>query len=331
MYHSITIGDKNTYDDWHLVATERPKVAIPAVKRRYIDLPGANGSVDLTTALSGRASLSNREGSFEFYVLNDYAGYNWADIYREIMAYLHGRKFQMTLEDDPNYYYYGRFSVNEWKSQKDWSRIVIDYNLEPDKYWQGTGSEPTPAEEQGSGMTVANERRSNGISMHSIVFGDVNSFDDWHLVSVERPVVNPPAPKVHYIDNPGADGQIDLTHALLSDPVYANREGSFEFYVLNQYSGYNWVEMHDRIVRYLHGKTMKLTLEDDSDFYYKGRFFVNEWKTQKDWSHIVIDYNLEPYKYYWDDEEYAILDDGTNPILDAELAKIYGSEYAWLL
>ena len=331
MYHSITFGEMNSFDDWHLVAIERPHVAEAALKTRYIDLPGANSSIDLTDALSGRASLSNREGSFEFYVLNDYHGYNWVDVYRNIMAYLHGQKLRMTLEDDPNYYYEGRFAVNQWKSQRDWSRIVIDYNLDPDKHWQGSGSEPTPLAEQGTGMENPEARRANGISMHSVIFGDVSTFDDWHIVSTERPSIAPPKPKVHYVDTPGVDGQLDLTNALLDEPVYANREGSIEFYVLNDDPSYNWINVHDRIVRYLHGKKMKMTLEDDPDFYYTGRFAVDDWKTQKDWSRITISYNLFPYKFYWDDEEYAILDNDSIPILTSELEKIYGSEYGWLL
>lgn len=298
MYHSITFGEKNSFNDWHLVATERPTIAQAAPKVRYIDLPGANSSIDLTDALSGRASLSNREGSFEFYVLNDYDGYDWVTVYEVVMNYLHGQKLRMTLEDDPNYYYYGRFAVNQWKSQKDWSRIVIDYNLEPDKHWQGTGTEPTPAQEQGTGMLKPSARRAEGLSMHSVIFGNVSTYDDWHLVAAERPAVSIPKPKTHYVDAPGSNGNIDLTNVLVNEPVFENREGSFEFYVLNEYSGYNWVDLHDRIVRYLHGKKMHMTLEDDPNYYYEGRFSVDEWKPDQNWSHITINYNLTPEKHW---------------------------------
>ena len=327
MYHSITFGDKNTYDDWHLVATERPCVAAAVPKTRYIDIPGANGSIDLTDALAGRASLSNREGSFEFYVLNDYDGYDWVDVYKTVSTYLHGREMRMTLEDDPNYYYEGRFSVNQWKSQKDWSRIVIDYNLDPDKHWQGSGTEPTPPTETGSGMAKANARRAALISYHSIVFGEMNSYDDWKLVSVERPSVEFPEVKTKYYDTPGADGQIDLTEVLLGEPAYANREGSFEFYVLNDYPDYNWVNVYDKITRYLHGKKMRMMFEDDPDYFYEGRFAVNEWRTQKDWSRLVIDYNLEPFKRHSGWVEEPILDQNWDPITDHNLDPILASAF----
>lgn len=131
MYHSITFGDKNTYDDWHLVPSSRPVFAPPPVKTTYLDLPGANGKLDLTDALNGHPMFENRTGSIEFIVLNDYG--EWQNRYSEISNYLHGKKMKAVLEDDPGWYYEGRFSVNEWASEKDWSRITIDYDLYPYK------------------------------------------------------------------------------------------------------------------------------------------------------------------------------------------------------
>lgn len=131
MYHSITIGDKNTWDDWHLIPTTRPLFNPPTVKTNMIDIPGGDGVLDLTTALTGRPTYNNRTGSWTFIVQNGFK--DWAALYSEIMAYLHGQKFRAVLEDDPAYFYEGRFSVNQWKSDKDWSQIVIDYNVGPYK------------------------------------------------------------------------------------------------------------------------------------------------------------------------------------------------------
>lgn len=130
-YHSITIGDKNTWDDWHLVPTSRPLVNPPEVNTSYVTIPGASGSLDLTEALTGYPTYTNRTGSWEFIVMNGYG--EWYSRYSEIMAYLHGKKLRAILDDDPNYYYEGRFSVASWTSPKDWSRITINYNVGPYK------------------------------------------------------------------------------------------------------------------------------------------------------------------------------------------------------
>ena len=140
MYHSITIGDKNTWDDWHLIPSSRPVFNPPAVKTRYLDVPGANGSLDLTGSLTGYPVYQNREGSFEFYVDNEHAP--WHEIYSSVMSYLHGQKMNAILEDDPEYYYQGRFSVDSWKSQKDNSMITINYNVSPYKWAVKSSIEP---------------------------------------------------------------------------------------------------------------------------------------------------------------------------------------------
>ena len=132
MYHSITFGDKNTWDDWRLVPSSRPVFNPPAQKTKTLDIPGGDGTIDLSTALSGYPVYHNRTGSIEFIVMNDFKP--WQVAYSDIMDYLHGQTMRAVLEDDKEYFYEGRFNVNVWKSEKNWSRIVIDYSVGPYKW-----------------------------------------------------------------------------------------------------------------------------------------------------------------------------------------------------
>ena len=134
MYHSIAIGNKNTYDDWHLIPSSRPVILPPPIKTNYIDIPGRDGKLDYSEALLGRPTYENRTGSLEFIVENGYR--DWAGLYTEIMQNLHGKRKNICLEDDPGYYYTGRLAVSDWESASDgtWSTITIDYELEPFKY-----------------------------------------------------------------------------------------------------------------------------------------------------------------------------------------------------
>lgn len=132
MYHSIKFGDKNTWDDWHLIPSTRPVINPPEPKYNFIDIPGRDGSLDGSEILTGYPVFKNRTGSLEFIVANDYWN-SWIEAYSTILKYLHGKRMKAILEDDPNYYYEGRFSVNNWKSDKNYSLIVIDYNVEPYK------------------------------------------------------------------------------------------------------------------------------------------------------------------------------------------------------
>jgi hypothetical protein len=137
MYHSLIFLDDfledeiNTHDDWHIVPSSRPIFATPEVKKHIIEIPGANGSIDLTESLTGYPVFKNRKGSLEFIVLNDYTP--WYELYSEIMAYLHGKQRIVKLEDDPNWYYEGRFELKEYKSYRSWSTVTIDYELYPFK------------------------------------------------------------------------------------------------------------------------------------------------------------------------------------------------------
>lgn len=132
MYHSITFGDMNTWDDWRLVPSSRPLFNPPAQKVKTLEIPGGDGVIDLSQALTGYPIYQNRTGSFEFIVMNDFKPWHMA--YSDIMDYLHGQKMRAVLEDDPEYFYEGRFTVNAWKSNKDWSRITIDYDVGPYKW-----------------------------------------------------------------------------------------------------------------------------------------------------------------------------------------------------
>lgn len=137
MYHSIIFGSKDTWVDWCLFPSSRPVFNPPLPKTTFVDLPGADGQLDLTTALTGDVAYNDRTGSLEFIVdngqLSDYNPKTWAKLYSEIMDYLHGKLLKATLEDDPLYYYEGRFSVNNWKSDPHNSKITIDYTVKPYK------------------------------------------------------------------------------------------------------------------------------------------------------------------------------------------------------
>lgn len=135
MYHSITFGNnsgwKNTWDDWHLIPKTRPVFNPPQIKNHYIEIPGGDGVIDLTESLTGRPMFGNRTGSFEFYVDNDFK--DWTHLYSELLVQFHGQQLMAILEDDPKYYYFGRFSINTWKSEAARSSIVVDYNVDPYK------------------------------------------------------------------------------------------------------------------------------------------------------------------------------------------------------
>lgn len=128
--HGILINRKHTWRDWSMVPKEIPVINPPAAKTMYQELPGVSGAVDFTDALYDVA-YENRKGSFIFIVLDDLA---WPIAYSSVMKECHGQKCTVILDDDPSYCYSGRLFVNQWKSNRKHSEIVIDYDLDPYKY-----------------------------------------------------------------------------------------------------------------------------------------------------------------------------------------------------
>ncbi len=196
MYHSITIGTdifnldktvttvtKNTWDDWHLIPATRPLVKPPSPKINRIEIPGGDGSLDLTNVLAGRPTYSDRSGSWSFYVENGFK--EWSVLYSEIMTYLHGKELQCSLEDDPFYYYEGRFAVNEWRSDPYNSVITINYVLGPYKQFS------------------LSTKSTNFWLWDSLSFGDPNDPTDKgsEITSYYRMEVKTNTPLVLNIDN----------------------------------------------------------------------------------------------------------------------------------
>lgn len=136
MYHSVTFYNgttkKNTFSDWHLVPEARPIIALPSQKTKYLELPGADGVIDLSESLTGGPLFNNREGSLSFYILNGHDSF--INIKTGIATYLHGRRLKMVMEDEPGYYYEGRFSVEfDNDDSLNHAKCTISYNLNPYK------------------------------------------------------------------------------------------------------------------------------------------------------------------------------------------------------
>ena len=127
---------RNTWDNFRLIPSSRPVINPPEFRSSFIEIPGADGLLDTSTFMSsGYPLYGRRKGDIEFYVMRDYDNYyTWSKVYTNVMSFLHGQLVKCILMDDPSFYYRGRMTVNQWRSEKDWSKIVLSYDFEPYKY-----------------------------------------------------------------------------------------------------------------------------------------------------------------------------------------------------
>lgn len=131
--NGITFDDKiHTERDWDLKPVSI-YIPMPASKTQIIDIPGGDGSIDLTE-INGRPSYSDREGIELAFDLrgNDYQ--TWFMKYSEFAASVHGRKIKMVLDDDPDHYYMVRLQLDGKKTNPVYGEIVFSGTAEPFKY-----------------------------------------------------------------------------------------------------------------------------------------------------------------------------------------------------
>lgn len=86
----------------------------PKPKTYTVDIPGGNGVIDLTTALTGDVVYENRSQTFSFATL-EYSDFEW--VKTEVSNFLHGKAFDYQITMDPGYTYHGRFTVNSYSHQ----------------------------------------------------------------------------------------------------------------------------------------------------------------------------------------------------------------------
>lgn len=132
---------------------------------------------------------------------------------------------------------------------------------------------------------------------------DKNTWESWGLIPESRPTPPPPPQKVKTAEIQNVDGNVDLSWSVNPYPVFSKREGSFKFLynpiyqmVYNKYKP--WLALYSEILEFLHGKKLRMILEDDPGYYYEGRFWVESWdsKTDGSGSGITISYSVMPYK-----------------------------------
>ena len=127
-----------------------------------------------------------------------------------------------------------------------------------------------------------------------------STWTDWKLIPTSRLSVNPPEPKYNFIDVPGTSREIDLTDAVAGHVNYGPRTGSWEFVIVDP--DVVWYELYSEIMEFIQGKRCRVVLRPDMDYYYEGRLYVNEFKSNPDNSTIVIDYHFGPFKYDYNDD-----------------------------
>ncbi len=131
---------------------------------------------------------------------------------------------------------------------------------------------------------------------NGITFNDkYHTYKDWGLKLISIYIPSPKY-KEKYIDVPGMDGGIDLTD-IFGRVLYSDRDGvEIEFDMLD--GGYSkWFVLCEKISTIIHGKKLKMILDDESNRFYNVRLEVDAQKSDAVMSKIILSGKAEPFKY----------------------------------
>lgn len=129
--YGMMLGDFHSYRDFSLVPTSKPVISLPEPRLEYLSIPGKQGNLDITESLSSEVIYDMRKGFMEFLIADNK---KWTQIYQKLKSQVHGKKLSIILDTEPSFYYMGRVSISDIKSDKNYQTIVFDYTLEPYKY-----------------------------------------------------------------------------------------------------------------------------------------------------------------------------------------------------
>lgn len=129
--------------------------------------------------------------------------------------------------------------------------------------------------------------------MKGIHFDNIHTYDDLQLILTNK-VIGSPDVKTNVLDRPGADGMLDWTE-FFGEVKYGNRNLSFDFQTMVSQSLF--MDVFSKVENALHGRKMRIFLDDDPAWYYIGRVIVSDWKAERRIGKLTIDCDCEPYKY----------------------------------
>lgn len=102
----------NLYTLHNMILLDGYDLGLPTVKSYVVDIPGGDGSLDITETVYGNIPLTNRQQSFNFIVVDLEDQQAFETKKSEILKQLHGYAFKYRLTIDKSYYYEGRFNFD---------------------------------------------------------------------------------------------------------------------------------------------------------------------------------------------------------------------------
>ena len=129
----VYFGEIHSFNDLNLIlAPFTPAPATP--QTNLLTIPGRDGYLDLTEA-NGEVKFNSREFFFTFTIADEDA-LTFDERLSVVSNALNGKRCNITLDRDPDFYWVGRCAVDAYDQEKNVGEIVVKAMVEPYKLRQ---------------------------------------------------------------------------------------------------------------------------------------------------------------------------------------------------
>lgn len=133
MIIGVTIAGKHSLDDLGMYLTDAD-IGFPEVRTNYVDVPGRDGMLDLSTALDGEIHYQDRTITLTFVTTARLCGQTWPSFLASLASIVHGQSVPLTFDDDEGCYYSGRGAISSYAMEGSRWTIQIEFTCDPWRY-----------------------------------------------------------------------------------------------------------------------------------------------------------------------------------------------------
>ena len=133
MISDIYIDGKSVKNEYGLLLASKT-ISAPSVRTNMIVVPGRDGAIDATDALTGEPTYDTRIISISLFAIKSISGKEWPVAVSDFCNAFHGKKVKVYFPEDSAHYYSGRLSVGEIKLDGGRQLLPVEIICDPWKY-----------------------------------------------------------------------------------------------------------------------------------------------------------------------------------------------------
>lgn len=131
----------HTLDDWGFALGNTNYIGDPEAETKYISIPGRDGLIDISEAITGRTVYKKRELSFSLGGIRPVL--SWDTVISDLRNKINGKVCQITLDSDLAYFWRGRVFIEGFDRMRELGQFTLKVpEADPYKYNVEASSEP---------------------------------------------------------------------------------------------------------------------------------------------------------------------------------------------